>query len=384
MPKFSIITPVYNNKEYLPKCVDSILNQDCDDFEHIIVDDGSTDGTSELCDEIAKKDNRIRVIHQENQWIYASFNNGIKEATGEYIYIVNSDDTIVSSSLSQFDHIIREYNPDVIWTQVRECICKSQTDIIKTNIVGLAGDTIGCDRVLLDSDMNHEYWKELYYYGYSINQANLYKREIAIRHPFRNDYYGADSLFNISIANDINKSYIMAEPIYNYYNYQKESMNASVGKVYGYEFEMFREILHGHSELIRQWNGKREDLLFFENLQVNTAINCIKLLNHPALGYTAEQKIDKLLGQYFTPRFMNEVEDTDSFLTIDSEITRELLYTTLRDDFIPDSKYYFIKKFFDMMSNKNDISLEIVKDMIYNSLNPCHFGLSLCRKMGIV
>lgn len=384
MPKFSIITPVYNNKEYLPKCVDSILDQDFDDFEHIIVDDGSTDGTSELCDEIAKRDNRIRVIHQENQWIYASFNNGIKEASGEYIYIVNSDDTIVSNSLSQFNRIISEYNPDVIWTQVRACICNSQTDIIKTNIVGLAGSTIGGDCALLDSDMNREHWKELYYYGYSINQANLYKRDIAIRHPFRNDYYGADSLFNISIANDISKSYIMSEPIYNYYNYQKESMNASVGKVYGYEFEMFREILRGHSNLIRQWGGNIEDLLFFENLQVNTAINCIKLLNHPTLGYTTEQKIDKLLGQYFTPEFMNEVEDTDSFLAIDSEVTKELLYTTLKDGIIPDSKYYFIKNFFDMISNKNDISLEIVKDMIYNSLNPCHFGLSLCRKMGIV
>ena len=92
---FSIIMPVYNNEIYFPLAVASILQQDYTDFELIIVDDGSTDGTPELADAFAASDRRIRVIHQKNQWIYASFNNGIRQASGDYIYIVNSDDRLM-------------------------------------------------------------------------------------------------------------------------------------------------------------------------------------------------------------------------------------------------------------------------------------------------
>ena len=83
---FSIIMPVYNNELYFPLAVQSILDQDYPDFELIIVDDGSTDKTPELADKMASQDKRIRVIHQKNQWIYASFNNGIRAARGVYLY----------------------------------------------------------------------------------------------------------------------------------------------------------------------------------------------------------------------------------------------------------------------------------------------------------
>lgn len=88
----SVIIPVYNVKPYLERCVQSVQNQTYKDLEIILVDDGSTDGSSELCDKIAARDSRIVVIHQENQGLSGARNTGIRKAKGEYIAFLDSDD----------------------------------------------------------------------------------------------------------------------------------------------------------------------------------------------------------------------------------------------------------------------------------------------------
>jgi len=100
MPSVSVIVPVYQVEEYLSKCVDSILNQTFGDFELILVDDGSPDRCGEICDRYKAVDGRIRVIHQLNQGVSAARNNGVKEAKGEYIAFIDSDDWVDKNYLS--------------------------------------------------------------------------------------------------------------------------------------------------------------------------------------------------------------------------------------------------------------------------------------------
>lgn len=90
----SIIIPVYNAEKYLDECVESVLSQTYNDYELILVDDGSTDYSGKICDRYAKADNRIVVIHQQNSGASAARNTGISEAHGEYITFVDSDDWI--------------------------------------------------------------------------------------------------------------------------------------------------------------------------------------------------------------------------------------------------------------------------------------------------
>jgi len=90
-PKISIIVPVYKVEPYLRKCIDSILAQTFTDFELILVDDGSPDGCGKICDEYAKKDNRILVIHKSNGGLSSARNAGLEIAKGEYIGFVDSD-----------------------------------------------------------------------------------------------------------------------------------------------------------------------------------------------------------------------------------------------------------------------------------------------------
>ncbi len=93
-PFISIIVPVYNIKEYLPRCVCSIRRQTYQNLEILLVDDGSTDGTGELCEELAREDARIRVLHKENGGTSSARNLGLASALGDYIGFVDSDDYI--------------------------------------------------------------------------------------------------------------------------------------------------------------------------------------------------------------------------------------------------------------------------------------------------
>ena len=103
---FSVIVPVYNTEKYLRKCLESIQEQDFDDYELIIVDDGSTDGCSRLCDEFCTEFNALgkvskaKVIHQKNAGLAGARNRGIKEASGEWLWFVDSDDFIVPGALA--------------------------------------------------------------------------------------------------------------------------------------------------------------------------------------------------------------------------------------------------------------------------------------------
>lgn len=92
--KISLIVPIYNVEKYLPSCIDSILKQTYVDMEVILVDDGSPDNCPAICDEYAKKDERIHVIHQQNKGLSGARNTGIEYAQGEYLIFVDSDDTI--------------------------------------------------------------------------------------------------------------------------------------------------------------------------------------------------------------------------------------------------------------------------------------------------
>lgn len=95
----SIIVPVYNTKPYLARCVDSILNQSFVDFELLLVDDGSTDGSGTICDAYAEIDSRVRVFHKENHGVSSARNLGIDIAQGEWLYFVDSDDELLPDGL---------------------------------------------------------------------------------------------------------------------------------------------------------------------------------------------------------------------------------------------------------------------------------------------
>lgn len=127
MVKFSIIIPVFNIKQYLIECIESVLNQKYENYEIILVDDGSTDGSAELCDNYSKIYKSIKVIHKDNGGLSDARNTGLANAKGEYIVFIDGDDFIEKNTLKKFNETIIESNhPDIVITRIQKIYGEDQ------------------------------------------------------------------------------------------------------------------------------------------------------------------------------------------------------------------------------------------------------------------
>ena len=115
MPIISVIVPVYNAEKYLHRCIDSILMQTFADFELLLINDGSTDLSSAICDEYALSDSRIKTIHKPNTGVSSTRNRGLEESQGKYIIFLDADDfRYVNTALEQLVEIAEKYDLDVV------------------------------------------------------------------------------------------------------------------------------------------------------------------------------------------------------------------------------------------------------------------------------
>ena len=115
----SVIVPIYRVEKFLPQCIESVLNQTFTDFELILVDDGSPDRCPEICDETAKRDARVRVIHQANQGLSAARNAGIEAARGAWLSFVDSDDYIAPHFCEKLYQTAQRTNADCVMCSVQ-------------------------------------------------------------------------------------------------------------------------------------------------------------------------------------------------------------------------------------------------------------------------
>lgn len=128
-PKISIIVPIYNVENYLTRCMNSLLNQTINDIEIIMVDDESPDNCPEICDNYAKQDSRIKVIHKKNGGLGLARNSGLEIATGEYVAFVDSDDYVSTSVFEEAYNKSKEYQLDALYFNFSEV--KTNGDIHK-------------------------------------------------------------------------------------------------------------------------------------------------------------------------------------------------------------------------------------------------------------
>ena len=114
MKKISVIIPVYKVEKYIHRCVDSVINQKYKNLEILLIDDGSPDSCPQICDEYAKRDKRIKVIHQYNQGVSVARNTGLKVATGDYITFIDSDDYIDKNMYQDMMYIVEKFDVEVV------------------------------------------------------------------------------------------------------------------------------------------------------------------------------------------------------------------------------------------------------------------------------
>lgn len=134
MPKVSIIIPVYKTEKYIHRCVDSVLAQTLSDIEVILVDDGSPDDCPEICDELAKKDSRIRVIHKPNGGLSSARNAGMNVAAGEYVGFVDSDDDVAPDMYEKLLNAAETYNADFVMADYIRVLPDGKSHSVSKNI----------------------------------------------------------------------------------------------------------------------------------------------------------------------------------------------------------------------------------------------------------
>lgn len=205
----SIIVPVYNVEEYLDKCVESIVDQTYKNLEIILVDDGATDNSGKLCDEWAKKDDRIRVVHKENGGLSSARNAGLDIATGDYIGFVDSDDYISSVMYERLLKIINEHDADIACCGV---IRYTNAEYIPTLINNLKEVTYDMDK--------------LDFYTDCVTQRNtgglgvcnkLYRRSAFVGMRFKEGIYVEDYYFLPELVERMNKAVMWSFPGYFYF-----------------------------------------------------------------------------------------------------------------------------------------------------------------------
>lgn len=216
MIKVSVIVPVYNVEEkYFRKCINSVINQTLEEIEIILVDDGSTNNSSNICDEFAQKNKKIIVIHQKNQGVSSARNNGIKIAKGEYIMFVDSDDWLEDRACEML-YKYSEFNADFIIGR-NYCYLEDKHKEIKPNFYGedvneIANKDEIYKMLLIDSNKNkYSYlatpWAKLYKKSTLENYKILFETNLKA---------GEDLIFNLDIITKGNKIFVVDEFIYHY------------------------------------------------------------------------------------------------------------------------------------------------------------------------
>lgn len=171
----SIILPIYNAEQYLHRCIDSILAQSYTDFELLLVDDGSTDGSDAICDEYAVKDNRVRVFHKANGGVSSARNLGLDNAQGEYITFCDADDYVGVDWLAGFSEAIAS-NADLA---IQGYYAIEGNNTQEKVFAPCQGDTIEDKRLLITLLMREEM------YGYL--WVKLFRRQIIEEYSIRFD-----------------------------------------------------------------------------------------------------------------------------------------------------------------------------------------------------
>ena len=260
-PLVSIVVPVYNAEDYLNRCIESIINQSYNNIEIILVDDGSTDESCNICYKYKNIDKRIRVIQISNSGSYSARKVGFKKSKGDYLCFVDSDDWIDIDFIKKMVEIAKEYNCDI----VKAGIIRDFQNNRKSQIKKIPYKE---DILILKDDYNKNLYPKLIKSNFFNSMCcELIRKEIIDFNDNKKIRMGEDLKFNLNIISKSKKIYILKEYLYHYvynqssitvkadYDYINKNM-LDVIYVYGF-LESFLKDNNVNSSLIKRINRKK-------------------------------------------------------------------------------------------------------------------------------
>lgn len=216
MSKFSIIVPIFNSEKYLEKCIKSILNQTYKNFELILVNDGSKDGSLEICNKYLLKDSRVRVIDKDNEGSISSRNRGVIESKSEYVTFIDSDDWIAENTLEIVNKHIEESDSDV-------AIFNMYKVIDKFGVIKKCGNKEYFNKYsIVEGDEIRKSLVSAYFHGHPFPSnmcAKVYKRKFLIgsgKYLKNIKFLGDDLFYNLEVLLKVEKITMINRALYYY------------------------------------------------------------------------------------------------------------------------------------------------------------------------
>lgn len=297
----SIIIPVYKVEKYLEKCIESVLKQTYTNLQIILVDDGSPDNCGKICDEYAKKDPRIEVIHKVNGGLSDARNVGIAKAKGKYIGFVDSDDYIKEDMYEILINLIKEYDADVSICNLYDVI--DGKEYIKNNENGIQeySRLEILKEVLLDKNIQSYAWNK------------LYKKELfdEIKYPIGKKYEDIGTTFYV--FEKCNKIVVTSEPEY-YYLKRSDSLvnNVTESTVLDYTDIIIQRYLYTQKniEKLRKYNN------YYLAKTLITAHNDIELLG--SISEKMQEKYKELYNLVYNI-MKNDREDIEELFNAEQK-----------------------------------------------------------------
>ena len=250
MAKISVIVPIYNVEEYVLGCLKSVAAQTFGDFECICVDDGSTDNSGKIADDFALSDKRFSVIHQKNGGLSDARNTGMKNATGDWIFFLDSDDYLHPQTLEILLDVALKNGVEVV-----NCNSKNTSEKYKAILEQI--NISNCKVSIIENTLETFLTKRAIKTGACFR---LYKKELIQKIPFIKGINFEDIPFTTQLMNEIDKMAFVDAPLYYYYknpnsimrsDFSKEKV-ASYDKIIRYLAEYFKRTAPEKFDLVQK------------------------------------------------------------------------------------------------------------------------------------
>lgn len=284
----SIIMPVYNVEKYLHRSISSIINQKYENWELVIIDDGSTDDSLKICREFESMDRRIKVKTQKNSGSGVARSIALEISKGRYVYFIDSDDYVDPKLLYDNINIIKKYNPDMLingYKEIRKDFKKNSFKIFKPILEGY-----------YEKEFIRENFSKFERIGSRALWNKFYNRQFLNKYniDFTKQRIGQDALFNYSAYTHLSSIYINKKT---YYYYDSTRENSAVKSYKPNRFEYEKNIARQYNKMYESWDREKiykENISYSYWKSIITEFVNINYKNSPYTFFLKKKRIKEL------------------------------------------------------------------------------------------